>query len=125
LKVAGETMSGILVAERKVLRDAIGIGGIHYCGLAQTSAALRTFALQQMAAARLHPHNLAGSGYLKPLGDGLFRFDAFRTTHKFAFSEKSAQYRDRAWGKQAVIYNATGAPARHNVDAHNVGGDTG
>jgi hypothetical protein len=85
LKVTGETVSEILVTEWKVLRDAISVRGIDDSGLAQPSAALRTFALKQMATTRLHPHNLAGTGNLKPFSDGFFRFDAFGTTHKFGF----------------------------------------
>ena len=72
-------------AERQVLRNAIRVGVIHHGGLAESATALGAFALEQVAASGFGAHDLASGGYLEPLGNGLLRFDAFRTTHSFRF----------------------------------------
>jgi hypothetical protein len=74
-------MRNASVAEGEALRDAIGICGIHDGGFAQAAATLRAFALEQVPATGSHAHNLAGTCNLEPFGHGLFRFDAFGTTH--------------------------------------------
>ena len=74
------------MAERQVLGDAIHIGGIERAGLAETTTALRIFALGQVAIASMTEQYFAGAGDLKPLRNGLLSFDAFGTTHNLAFS---------------------------------------
>jgi hypothetical protein len=76
-------LSEKLMAGRQVLRDAIGVRVVNDRALAETAAALGVFALQQMAFAGVAAHDFAGTGDFKSLGHGLFRFDAFGTSHKF------------------------------------------
>jgi hypothetical protein len=71
-----------LMAEWKVLRNAISISGIHHCLLAQTAETFSVFSLCQVPAACVRTQNLASGGNFKPLGYGLLRFDAFGTSHK-------------------------------------------
>ena len=71
------------MAERQVLRDAIGIRRINDRALSEPAAALGVFALQQMALASMAAQDLASASDLEPLGHGFLRFDAFGTSHKF------------------------------------------
>jgi len=52
------------------------------CGFAQASESFCVFGLGQMAPSGARAQRLAGGGDFEPLGDGLFRFDAFGTSHK-------------------------------------------
>ena len=70
------------VAERQVLRDAVSIGRINDHRTAEPAAALGTLGLGQVAFAGVAAQNFAGAGDLEPLGHGLFRFDAFGSSHK-------------------------------------------
>jgi hypothetical protein len=87
------------MAERQILQDAISVGRVNKGSLAQMTAALGTFTLCQMAQAGAAVENFAGAGHFEPLGHGLFRFDAFGTSHKFLFQlQKGAHYmRQRLW----------------------------
>jgi hypothetical protein len=71
------------MAERHALRNAIGVGGIHDGGLAETAATFGVFGLGQVASAGVEAQHLARGGDFEPLGRGFFRFDAFGTSHKF------------------------------------------
>jgi hypothetical protein len=71
------------VAERQVLGDAVKVGRVNHLGFAEPAAALGVFGLGQMAATGRKADGFAGGGDFKPLGHGLFRFDAFGTSHKF------------------------------------------
>jgi hypothetical protein len=57
-------------------------------GLAEAAEAMGVFALGQMAASSAMAQYLARGGDFKPLGDRLFRFDAFGTSHKFDSKER-------------------------------------
>jgi hypothetical protein len=70
------------VAERQILGDAIHIGGVHRGRTTEMASALGFFGLSQVAVAGVMEQDLASAGYLEPLGHGLFRFDAFGTSHK-------------------------------------------
>jgi hypothetical protein len=70
------------VAEGQVLRNAIGIGGIHLSILAETPEALGVLGLGQVSAAGVGTHDFAGGGDLEPLTYGFLCFDAFGTSHK-------------------------------------------
>jgi hypothetical protein len=70
------------VAERKILSDAIDVGGVHDGGFAEGAAAFGPFALEQVAPARAGAKHFAGGGDFESLGHGLFGFDAFWTSHK-------------------------------------------
>ena len=92
------------MTERQVLGDAVGVGFIHLLRGAEIAAALRVFGGEQMALARAHAHDFAGAGDLEPLGHCFSGFDAFGATHKYIFRlKKSAQYRGRRMGKQALF----------------------
>jgi hypothetical protein len=69
------------VAERKVLGNAIEVGGMDGRSFAQAAEALGIFGLGQMAASGAKAQYFARSGDFEPLGDGFLRFDAFRTSH--------------------------------------------
>jgi hypothetical protein len=85
--------SGISVAKRKVLFDAILVGGMHECGAAQRASPFRAFRLAEVATAGLLAQNLAARRDLESLRHGLFGLDAFGTSHKLMFyRKKSAQY---------------------------------
>ena len=58
----------MLVTERQILRDAIGIRRPENAGLAQRPAPLRTFADHQMAFARPAEQDFSGGTELEPLG---------------------------------------------------------
>ena len=83
------------MAEREVLRDAVGVSGVDGRGAAQIAAALRAFALAEVAAAGAAAHDLAGARDLEPLGHRFLCFNTFGASHKFLVfsSEKGAQYR--------------------------------
>jgi hypothetical protein len=74
------------VAERQILRDAVGIGRVHDGILAEAAAVLRLFALQQVAFAGVAAQDFARAGDLEPFGHGLSCFDAFGSSHKFIIS---------------------------------------
>jgi len=73
---------GKSVAERQILRDTVGVGGIHTGQSAQGAAAFGILGLRQMAAARAGAQNFSASRNLKAFGHGLFGFNAFGTSHK-------------------------------------------
>jgi hypothetical protein len=77
-----------LVGERQVLDDAIFVCGMHDGGLAEAAQAFGVLGLGQMAASSAMAQDLARSGDFKPFGHGLFRFDAFGTSHKFNSKER-------------------------------------
>jgi len=70
------------MAERQILRDAIGVGGVHRGGATEMAAALGIFGLGQVAVAGVVEQDFASASDLEPLGHGLFRFDAFGSSHK-------------------------------------------
>jgi hypothetical protein len=72
-----------LVVERQILDNAIFVRGMHHSGFAEAAQTMRVLGLGQMAAPGAMAQDLAGGGDFEPLGDGLLRFDAFRTSHKF------------------------------------------
>jgi hypothetical protein len=74
------------MAERQILQDAIGIGGVHNGTLAEMTATFGIFALRQMAEARAAAQDLARTGDFEPFGHGLSCFDAFGSSHKFFIS---------------------------------------
>jgi hypothetical protein len=93
------------VAERQVLRDAIDVRLVNGGCATEIAAALGVFGLRQMAFARACAQNFSASRNLEPLGHGLFRFNTFRTSHKFnqLSFKKSAQYKYRGRPAQAII----------------------
>jgi hypothetical protein len=70
------------VAERQILRDAVGIGFVDHDSFAETTQAMRVFGLRQMPAAGFRAHGFASGGDSEPFGHGFFCFDAFGTSHK-------------------------------------------
>jgi hypothetical protein len=70
------------MAERQILRDAIRIGGIRRGCATETAAALGILGLGQVAVAGMVEQDFASASDLEPLGHGLFRFDAFGSSHK-------------------------------------------
>ena len=91
------------MAERQTLRDAIGVGLVHDDGFAEAAQALGIFGLRQMAATGARAHDFSGAGDLESFGHGLFRFDAFGTSHKFILIAKGrALYATNA-GSASVI----------------------
>jgi hypothetical protein len=82
LKVEGWGLMEKSVAERQVLRDAVGIGRVNDHSTAKMAVALGVFALRQVAVAGVAAQNFAGAGDFEPLGHGLLRFDAFGSSHK-------------------------------------------
>ena len=70
------------MAERQILRDAICVGGAHRGGAPEMTAALGILGLGQVAVAGVVEQNFASASDLEPLGHGLFRFDAFGSSHK-------------------------------------------
>jgi hypothetical protein len=91
------------VAERQILQDAIGVGRVNDGGLAEVAAALGAFALGQVAEAGAAVENLAGAGYLEPLGHGFFRFDAFGTSHNIFISIAKGRALYAADGSKASV----------------------
>jgi hypothetical protein len=79
------------MAEGEVLRDAIGIGGVHDGGLAEAAAAFGVFRLRKVPAAGGEADGFAGGGDFEPFGNGFPGFDAFGTSHKFYFNSKRAR----------------------------------
>jgi len=69
------------MAERQAADDTPHIGLVHDDGLAEGATALRALASEQMAATCTGALDLATGGDFEPLGHGLLRSDAFRTTH--------------------------------------------
>ncbi len=76
--------------ERKVLRDAIKVGGMHIGGFAEAAQAMGVFGLGQVAATGAMAQSLASGSDFKPFGHGLFCFNAFGTSHKLI--QKRAYY---------------------------------
>lgn len=70
------------MAERQVLGDAIGIGGVHHRDFAEAAQPFGVLGMGQMAATGAKAQDFAGSGDLEPFGHGFLGFDAFRTSHK-------------------------------------------
>jgi hypothetical protein len=79
------------MAEGQALGDAVNVGGIHDRSLAEATETLGVFGLGQVTAAGAVAQNLAAGGDFEPLGDGLFRFNAFGTTHKSIVSQKERE----------------------------------
>src|SRR6266536_885964 len=80
------------VTKRQALSDAIFVRLMHQARAAQTTAALGILGLHQVASARAFAQHLATGGDLEPFGHRLLRFNAFRTSHRFAqFSLKRAR----------------------------------
>src|SRR5689334_20170788 len=76
------------VAERKALRDAIHVGLVNEFRAAQSAAALRAFALAQVAAAGAGAQDLAARRDFEALGHRFLGLDTFGTSHKFNFLPK-------------------------------------
>jgi hypothetical protein len=86
------------VAERQALGDAVSVGAVNDGGFAEAAEALGVFGLGQVTAASAEAFDLAGGGNFEPLGDRLFRFNAFWTTHKsIIFQKERETYRFAAW----------------------------
>jgi hypothetical protein len=71
-----------LARERKILLDAILVGLVHRGRATQIAAALGAFGLRQMAFACARAQNFTIGRELESLGHGLFRLNAFWTSHK-------------------------------------------
>jgi hypothetical protein len=71
-----------LARERKVLLDAILVGFMHRGRATQIAAALGILGLRQMAFACAGAQNFSLGRELESLGYGLFRLNAFWTSHK-------------------------------------------
>jgi len=89
----GRQLNRPLPGKRHALFDAILVRLVDGGGATQGAAALRIFALQQVALASARAQDLAASGDFEPLGRGFFRFDALWTSHKDKklFSEKERE----------------------------------
>jgi hypothetical protein len=74
------------MAERQILQDAVGIGGVHHGTFAEMTATFWIFALGQMAETRAAAQDFARTGDFEPFGHGLSCFDAFGSSHKFFIS---------------------------------------
>jgi hypothetical protein len=74
------------MAERQILKNAIGIRRVYNGALAEAAAVLGLFALQQVALAGVAAQDFARAGDLEPLGHGLSGFNAFGSSHKFFIS---------------------------------------
>jgi len=74
------------VAKRKVLHDAINVGGAEELGVAQPTAALGTLSLKQMAPAGAAVGDFAGARNFEPFGHRFPRFDSFGSSHIKLFS---------------------------------------
>ena len=70
------------MAERQILRDAIRVSGVHRGCATEMASALGTLGLGQVAVAGMVEHDFARASDFEPLGHGLFRFDAFGSSHK-------------------------------------------
>jgi hypothetical protein len=70
------------MAERQILRDAICVGGVHRGYATEMASALGILGLGQVAVAGMVEQDFTSASDLKPLGHGLFRFDAFGSSHK-------------------------------------------
>jgi hypothetical protein len=81
------------VAERQALGDAIHIGRMHRGGASEGATAFGEFGFRQMPFSGARAQDFSAGSDLKSLGHGLFGLNAFGTSHKSAFSKKSAQYR--------------------------------
>jgi hypothetical protein len=79
-----------LAREGEVLGNAIKVGGMHSGGLAEAAQAMGIFGLGQVAASGAMAQSLASGSDFEPFGHGLFRFDAFGTSHKLI--QKRAYY---------------------------------
>ncbi len=79
------------MAERKVLRDAISVGGIDHHSLAEGSATFGVLGLKQVTPAGLRTEDFAARADSEPLGHGFPRFDTFGSTHSFRLSLKRAR----------------------------------
>lgn len=66
----------------KVLGYPVQVRGMDARNFAQAAQPLGVLALRQMAPPGAKAQRFPGRGDLKPLGHGLFRFDAFGTSHK-------------------------------------------
>jgi hypothetical protein len=94
-----------LVRKREVLRNTVEIGGIHNSSFAEAAKAMGVFGLGQVAATGAEAEGLASGGDFKSFGHGLFRFDAFGTSHKLI--QKSANYTcplQSSKGKKEIIW---------------------
>jgi hypothetical protein len=86
------------------LGDAIQVRGMDAGGFAQAAKPLGVFALGQMAPSGARAHGLAGGGDFEPLGHGLFRFDAFGTSHKlFKRTCIIRLHRSKARGNKKIL----------------------
>ncbi len=84
------------MAEGHGAEDTMGVGRVHDDGFAKGAEALGVLGLGQVAAAGAGALDFAGGGDFEPLGHGLVRFCAFRTTHKFnSFSKRVAENTSR------------------------------
>jgi hypothetical protein len=79
------------VAERQILRDPIHIRFIQHFSTAQTAAALRTFALEQMPFASARTFHFSGAGDFETLCYCFPRFDTFGSSHKLIVLLKRAR----------------------------------
>jgi hypothetical protein len=76
------------VAEREVLLDTIHVRLVDEMRAAQTAAAFRAFGLAEVASTGATAQDFAAGSDFEPLGDRLFCFDTFGTSHKIRFLRK-------------------------------------
>jgi hypothetical protein len=70
------------MAERKVLRDAVRVGGIDHDSLAEAATAFGALGLEQVTATRFGTHYFTAGSDLEPFGHGFSCFNTFGATHK-------------------------------------------
>jgi len=70
------------MTERKALLDAILVCGVDGSTATQTAPALGALGLHQVTPPCAEPEDLSARSDFKALGGGLFRFNAFRTSHR-------------------------------------------
>jgi hypothetical protein len=79
------------MAERKILCDAVNVGGSEEPCLSQSPPAFGTFALKQMAPACASERDLARTGYLETFGHRFPGLNSFGTSHKISFSLRARE----------------------------------
>lgn len=102
------------MTERQILRDAIGVGGIHDGGFAEAAQAMGVFGLRQMPATGAMAQDFSGGGDLEPFGHGFLGFDAFGTSHKiYSIAKERGIYLALRRKASAIFWNF-GKDGRHS-----------
>ena len=73
------------MAEREILQNPVGVGGMHDLRAAKRAPALGDLGLRQVAAAGSGAQHLSAGRDLKALGHRFLRLDAFGTSHSSTF----------------------------------------